>query len=186
MAYPDTRNPREVRAFIENIYARYVSGEDRFPKARLVRSAELLATKTRPVARALESAWRGIDEDRSYFESSLGAVFDSLRNRGPDTKPAIVVTAIGRNVVNVGRIQTHPRPNIQITEFPRREFLETFEGHSFGLANGGAVTLRNGKMEGEFGGVIIRENNASALVGFNEEETQRVMADIAGADSFLD
>jgi len=165
-----------VRSFIDNVYAGYASGHDLFPSKRIRIGFEDLPQKTQRVAALLEHAWAVIDEDRSYFNNAVLGTFDTLKASGSkDDKKALVVTRIGRNVVNLAIINVLPEPAVSISQWPRGEFVEQFEGHQFGLHSGGSVTLRDGKMQGSFNGLVVRHSNAAGVFGISPEQTAALM-----------
>ncbi len=179
MFYPDSRNPRDVRAQIDNARARYIHGDTLFPGVRLTAPAESFARKSRPVAAMLAADWAVIDEDRAYFREAVVATFDAMTSLSG--KSVLVATCVGRNVVNVARLVASEPRQATVSTWPRTEFVQAFQDHSFTLSDGGNVALRDGVVHGDLQGVVVRRSNESGLFGFAPGAAAQIVAQLGNA-----
>lgn len=175
MGYPDTRNPRHVRALLDNAYAGYASGKDILPRVRLGAAFEDMPVKSQKIAALLEMTWADIDEDHAYFSDAVSGSFETLKATGEEDRNGLVVVQIGKNAVGVAGIHMSPEPHVNIDVLSVPEFVEQFEGRQFDLRRGGTVTYADGQMRGSLSGVVVRHEVENGVFGTDPEQTQALM-----------
>lgn len=165
-AYPDFRNPREVRSYMHTVYDRYVHGTDLFPKIRVL-EPEAFASKSRAIARTLFREWTIIDEDNDYFHDMLLTSALKLKSAEKPTVGKIIAKA-GRNAVNFAFIempgQKQPGSIIHGVQ-DAKSIIESLEGDVLRLTDGRSLTYVNGDLQPEPSpdGIIIRKSGASGI-----------------------
>lgn len=165
-AFPDVKNPREVRALMHTIYDRYIHGHDLFPKIRLS-DPELLSRKSKDIGRLLFNAWSIIDEDNRFFDQ---AIEDAVVILGKQESPNLgsIVTTVGRNAVNFAFIETvgdgSPVKVIHGIQ-DRQSFTRYAETHPQLLSDGRVVSFANGHLQPQPTpeAVIYRRSNAASI-----------------------
>ncbi len=185
MAYPSMRNPREVRSHLHTVYNDYVHGDTLFPRWRLKIAPEALPKKTQEIAGRLALAWSEIDLDRRYFESAAMAMGQTLKaefdaSGGEEARSVLVVTNCGRNALRMGVLRVEGgTPTLRISTWPRGLFLETYQGHEFGVVDGQSISLQDGHIVGQTDTFVVRESNASGLFGMSPESTEHFLRELA-------
>lgn len=105
LGYPSNKDPRHARAYMHNVYERYVQGIDVFPRARLAVSPAELPRKSRQIASTLFEAWRVIDLDRKFFGDSALELIERLKAKdGKEARSGIVINKVGKNAVQWGKV----------------------------------------------------------------------------------
>lgn len=164
--YPDTRNPRHVRALMDNVYARYVHGQDLFPRVRTL-SPDHFPPRSRQIARALFKAWEIIDEDRLFFDQSLEDAVTFI-GEVQEQRLGVVTTTVGRNAVNFAFVQNAgdgtPLTVLHGTQ-DRESFAKYMEENPHLMADGRVVSFANGQLQPEPQpeAVIYRRSNAASV-----------------------
>jgi hypothetical protein len=171
-AYPNMRNPGEVRAFMHNTYDRYVHGEDRFPKAR-VTDPENVPRKSVAIARALVREWQVIDDDNAYFDDALVTAIDRL-NGGDRPQAGKVITRAGRNAVRFAVITMpgngQPGGQVEHGIQDTATMLEILNGVPLRMSDGRELRYTDGVLDTEPqpDAVVARQSGLASLFVAND------------------
>lgn len=139
-------NSRQARDFVREAYGRYVLGEDRFPKVRLVSPMSEVPPQIRPVAGLLAQAWQTIDLDRQYFWDMMDYTGDRIANAGKDTA-GLVVAKVGRNAVQLGSVAVkQDKLSAMYGVFTARETEELVNGLALSTSGGDKVQFVEGNL----------------------------------------
>jgi hypothetical protein len=182
-SYPDRRNPRHTRSLLHNAHDRYIQGVDKFPRLRVNPDRiDEFPRKTIPIAAKLAYEWAVIDQDRDYFDASVVSSVDTLLGReSDDDKRAAVIIRIGQNMVNLADISVvGQQPSVTITPMWRQEFVDMIRDQELQMIDGTTVRYEDGKMVGDFKGIIGRHGNVSGVAGLSAGETVRLMQGVTG------
>jgi hypothetical protein len=180
-AFPDTSNPREVRAYMHTVYGRYVHGQDMFPKIRMLSSPDEMSRKCRGIAQNLVEAWGVIDEDNAYFTDMTVRAVEHFKTL-PEAGSGIVYSKVGRNAINFAILSTPGNSEqIKIAHGVQdtKSFVEQTNGKAYTLTDGRVVRVAEGHVQSDdiADAVILRKSGlASMYVAHRSPESETALS----------